>query len=634
MSTFSGIEIGKRGVMAHETALNVTGHNLTNVSTEGYSRQRIELAAMEPIYLPALNREETPGQIGQGVVVDRIERVRDRLLDQRIVAEGSGEGYWGARDPYVRQLDQMYLEVGDNSVRAKMDKFWDAWQELSNNPADAAPREALVRRGETLVDGINLRYSSLKKLSDMADSDVRLTVERANELSRQIAGVNIEIEKIKAQGDNPNDLYDRRDLFVDKLSSIIDITVDSRDPDEFLVHTGGNILVQGGIGRQFTITQADNDNGYGRIMWAHDPLKGNEPWEALELRPMKGSLAALVEMRDVTIGHEIQTLDNMTMNFTDLVNEVHRDAYGLNGRTGLDFFTERHLTTNVLGNYDRNGDGAEDSTYLFRANGVNALEERAQIGLEGTITLAADTAVNPTGLVNVPYYPTDTVAELVERINNSGAEVVARLNRDGLLQLKATPAAAAGNPDFVMRHVEDSGYFLSDYAGVLERGAVYDWGEAGAAAAFRGGAAAIATAPVAHPSGWLQLNETLVRDKSSIAAGLGANGRPANAGNGEAALAIASIRNNPVMVGAEKTFDDYFAVSVARDGMLGEQTGRALETENLIMKQLRDMRQSMSGVNMDEELSQMIKYQHGYAAAARFVTTVNSMLETLMTRFG
>jgi flagellar hook-associated protein 1 FlgK len=84
------------------------------------------------------------------------------------------------------------------------------------------------------------------------------------------------------------------------------------------------------------------------------------------------------------------------------------------------------------------------------------------------------------------------------------------------------------------------------------------------------------------------------------------------------------------MVGRLGTFDDYFADSVGRIGLLGEQSGRALETQEQIMKQLHDMRQSVSGVNMDEELANMIKYQHGYQAAARFVSTVNSMLDILM----
>jgi flagellar hook-associated protein 1 FlgK len=213
--------------------------------------------------------------------------------------------------------------------------------------------------------------------------------------------------------------------------------------------------------------------------------------------------------------------------------------------------------------------------------------------------------------------------------------VVARLNRDGQLSLKGTPAEMINgvkeNPDFVIRHVEDSGYFLTGYAGLLNgnEGGVYDWGTADAIANLRDGTA-YAVAPIAHPSGWIEVNPVLVKDPHSVVAGFGENGRAANPGNGDAAQAIASVRNNPVMVGGLATFDDYFADSVARIGLLGEQSERAMYTENIIMKQLNDMRQSISGVSIDEELSNMIRYQHGYNAAARFVTTINSMFDVLM----
>lgn len=625
-STFSGLELGKRSLGAHEQALQTTGHNLSNASTEGYSRQRVEFAEMEPLFMPGLNREDRPGQLGQGTVVSRIERIRDELLDRRIVAQAGGEGYWKTRDPYIRQLDQMYLEVGDNSLRAKMDAFWDGWQELSRHPADSAPRTALLERARTLVDGIHDRFQGLKSLQDMADEDIMLTVERVNELSRQIAGLNNDIQKIIAQGDRPNDLFDRRDLLVDKLSSIIEITVDRRDSDEFMLHTGGLVLVQGGIGRQFEITRGVDTEGYGRISWA-------DTGDIFEPTRGRGSLSALLELRDDTIEREIQTLDNLTMNFVDLVNENHRAGYGINGRTGLDFFTEHHFVTNVDGNYDRDGDGEYDSTYIYRVNGTNTLDERAQVGLEGTITLSAFDPAGAGGqtLTQIPYYAEDTVADIVSRINNSGADVTARLNREGRLSLRGTVTESRDDPDFVIRHIEDSGRFLEGYAGMLQAsgpGGAFDWGAEGAVAAFRGGD--YSTAPVAHPSGWIEVNPVLLRETASVASGYGENGRQANPGNGDAALAIAAIRNTVVMVGRLGTFDDYFADSVGRIGLLGEQSGRALETQSQIMKQLNDMRQSVSGVNMDEELANMIKYQHGYQAAARFVTTVNSMLDILM----
>ena len=626
-STFMGLEIGKKGIHAHQQALYVTGHNLDNAGTEGYSRQRVEMVPFEPIYLPGLNRAETAGQIGQGVIVERIERIRDQLLDKRIVAQASAEGYWAARDPYIRMMDHMYLEPGTNSIRGKMDSFWDAWQELATYPADSAPRTAVLERGKTLMDGIHNRYHGLKGLQNQADEDIQLTVAQVNELSRQIAGLNGDIQRIQAMGDRPNDLMDRRDLLVDKLSSIIDVTVDNRDPDEFMVHTSGHILVQGQTGRQFDLEKGIDTEGYARILW-------QETRE--EMRFDRGSLGALMELRDETIEKEIQTLDSMTMNFIDLVNEVHRDAYGANGTTGLNFFSEYPFVTNVNGNYDRSGNGVFDSSYIYRINSTNVLEPQAQIGLEGQITLSASG-----GEVQVPYFSTDTVSDIVTRINNSGAEVVARLNRDGILSLKGTTSVAVGgvreNPDFVIRHVEDTGHFLTGYAGLLntsgQEGA-FDWNRADAVSSLAGGATDYAVAPIAHPSGWIEVNPALLKDPSSVAAGFGFNGRSANPGNGDAAAAIASIRNTQVMVGQLGTFDDYFAKAAGDMGLLGEASGRALETENLIMKQLHDMRQSISGVNIDEELTNMIRFQHGYNAAARFISTVNSMLDTLINRMG
>jgi flagellar hook-associated protein 1 FlgK len=320
------------------------------------------------------------------------------------------------------------------------------------------------------------------------------------------------------------------------------------------------------------------------------------------------------------------------MNFMDLVNEIHQDAYGLNQVTGLDFFVERPFIPNVNGNYDRSGDGEFDSSYIFRVNGTNVLEPRAQIGIEGIMTFSG-----PDGPIEVPYNITDTVADVVMRINNSGSEVVARLNREGILELKGTPSNDWANPDFVIRHIEDSGYFLEGYAGLLNgRGpeGAFDWGGPDAVTALRGGAIDYSVAPVAHPSGWIEVNPAILRDVSAVASGFGENGRPANPGNGEAALAIANIRYAPAMVGKLGTFDDYFADAVGRIGALGEQSEDQLRTHEQTMKSLKEMRQSIAGVNMDEELSNLLRYQHGYNAAARFITTVNSMLDTLINRMG
>jgi len=621
-STFMGIELGKRSLTAQTQGMDTIGHNLANASTEGYSRQQVELGTMEPLYAPDLSREDTPGQIGQGVVVTRISRVKDDLLEGRIVGESGLEGYWTTRDKYVLMLEQIHNEPSDSSVRTLMDKFWDSWQELSLRPGDNAAREAVLSRGKALAEGIRDQYRRLDDFRSATDGDVRGTVKQVNDLTKQIAGLNTEIEKSKALGDNPNDLMDRRDLLVEKLGHLVPVTVDQRDKDEFMVHVDGIVLVQGKIARSIEMKGADQD-GYASPVWS-------DTGQPLAIKG--GQLGALLELRDKDARSEMQTLDTMTLSFSDLVNETHRAAYGINGKTGLDFFKEWPFINNVAGNYDRNGDGVYDSTYLYRITGSNQLAAQEQVGLAGTIRLSS-----AAGQVEVPYNPTDTVADLVARINHAGAEVTARLTREGKLELRATPAGDSRNPDFVVRHVEDSGQFLVGYAGVLKASGpagAYDWGTANATVSLRGNGLDYSVAPLAHPAGWIEVSPEIASDIGSIAAGFGDNGRPAPPGDGSAALAIAALRTQPVMVGSLRTFDDHFAEAVARVGLSGEEAQRAMDTHDRIGKQLRDLRQSISGVNMDEELANMIKFQHGYEAAAKFVTHLDQMLDTIINRMG
>ncbi|GMO61657.1 MAG: hypothetical protein Ta2G_21330 [Termitinemataceae bacterium] len=151
-----------------------------------------------------------------------------------------------------------------------------------------------------------------------------------------------------------------------------------------------------------------------------------------------------------------------------------------------------------------------------------------------------------------------------------------------MLELKGTVNKNTDTPDFVLRHVEDSGRFLSGYAGLLNASGpegAYDWAAPDAVNSLVAGAA-FSTAPIAHPAGWLEVNQILKKEVASVGASYGTNGQPGNVGNNEAALAIASLRNTSVMVGRLATMDDYFADSVGRIAMLGETSRSQLETEN------------------------------------------------------
>jgi flagellar hook-associated protein 1 FlgK len=620
-SSFAGIEIGKRSLMAHNTQITTAGHNISNADTEGYTRQRVNVRSFDPLYRPDLERAEVPGQIGQGTDVQSITRLRDELLDTRIVAQESTQSYWSTRDKYYSQIEQIYNEPADISVRSNMDKFWESWQELSVYPESDAARQAVVTRGDSLTNSIQQQYKSLRGIGDMVNGDIEATVKQVNDYTRQIADLNGEIIRSQAMGDNPNDLMDRRDLLVDKLSGLINVTVDRHDPDEFMVHTDGQIIVQGSVARKIeTVPQIDN-NGYGTLRWTD--TKDNAIFKG-------GTLGALVELRDVDIRNELQSLNTMTMNFADLVNDVHRNAVGKNNVTGLDFFTQRPFVENTNGNFDRNGDGEMDTSYIFRFTGTHALDKQQQIGLEGTMTFDG-----PEGNVTVAYHATDTVEAVINRINDSDGEVKAYLDRNNQLVLKGTTSYAIDNPDFVIRHVEDSGMFLTGYSGILQTSGAegaYDFNQADAVNALAG--AQFSVSPVLDPAEYIQVNQKIQSDVGSVAAAFPNTQGFVDNGDGRAAVEIAAIRNTKVMIGTQRTFDDYFADTVTNVGLKGEQAGNMLASQDKIMGDLHDLRDSISGVNIDEELADIIKFQHGYNAAAKFITVQDEMLDTIINRLG
>ena len=620
-STFSGIELGKRSIMAHTDAISTAGHNISNANTEGYSRQRVQMKEFDPLYRPDLERAERAGMIGQGIDVQSINRVRDEMLDQRITAQQNQESYWDTRSMYYTMIEQIYNEPDEVSVRSNMDKFWESWQELSVNPESQAARQAVVTRGESLTDAIKSKWENLMGVGSLLNSDIDSTVKQVNSYANQIAAINAEIVRSRGMGDNPNDLLDRRDLLVDKLSKLVNITTDQRDSDEFMVHVDGRVLVQGGVARNFDLVSLTDNNGYEKLVWADTREDASVSG---------GTLGALVELRDVDIRNEVQSLNTMTMNFSDLVNDIHRNAYGANNVTGLDFFTQHSFVENVNGNFDRDGDGNFDHSYIFRFTGTTTLNPQEQIGFEGVMTFSG-----PSGNVQVPYHPTDTVETVINRINDSNGEVKAYLDRNNNLVLKGTTAQNIENPDFVIRHVEDSGFFLTGYSGILSASGAdgaYDFARADAVNSLAG--AQFAVSPVLNPAGYIEVNSVIKNDVKSVAAAFRDDSGNVNAGDGRAAVEIASIRNTKVMIGHERTLDDYFADSVTNVGLKGEQAENNLKSHMAIMDDLRTMRDSISGVNIDEELSDIIKFQHGYNAAAKFVTIWDSLIDTVINRLG
>ncbi len=616
LSTFSGIEMGKKGLITHQAAIQVTGHNVSNTETEGYSRQKVTLEVFDPLYIPGLTRENAPGQIGQGVQVEKILRARDMLLEDRILSEKNGLFYWKSMSDWIYQVELIHNEPTDKSIMNTLDRFWAAWQDLANNPEEIGSREAVREYGAALAGHINYNYQALRSLRNNIEQAVQMRVKEINEIAKQIAKLNEQILRSEATGDNPNDLWDKRDLLVERLSGYVDIHIGRSDQDEFMVYIGGKHLVQGKHFEQLLLDRNPDNEGYSDIRWEVDGT-------LLKLR--SGELKAHLDARDIELRYQIDSLDRFTASLMDMVNSIHRRGFGLNLRTGLNFFKENPISANPLGDYDFDRDGFVDGTAIFRITGNHALNPEDVVGIQGAIHLGSG--------ITVEYRDTDRVGDILTKVNNAGSDIKMYIGSDGRLVVRSD------EPVLAIGHLEDSGDFLVQYSGVLrERGeaGAFDRGQINMAGRI---SEDFAVTPFNHPSSWIGLDEHIAGEVESIAAAAGTdtsgNGVPdlsMGAGNGDNALGIAALRFAKVMIGGSETMNDYYAALIAGTGLRGESSQNENLNRDLIVENLVNLRKSISGVNIDEELVNLVKYQHGYAAAARFISKVDEMLDLLINR--
>ena len=641
VSTFHGIEMGKRSLITHTQAMNVTGQNLNNVNTEGYSRQVIHMNEYEPIYMPDMTRAETSGQMGQGVISARIERIRDVLVDNRMIFESKDLGYYEVRNKYLEQVELVYSEPTiyngsqmTTTLRTAFDEFMSSWGDLANNPNEKSARIALTEKAQIMTNSVRHHFEQLTDIRKNVDIEIQDTVHEINLLAQKIAHLNDRILRSEAMGDNPNDLKDQRDLHIDRLAKLADIQISREDKDELIIYIGGRHLVQGKKFEQLTlVSKADND-GYHDIYWSGRESDGSIPKDGEKLAIRGGTLAGLVDLRDTDLYYEIKKVDSFAANVTDLVNDIHRDGFGQNKKTGNNFFVEFPYMTDTTGNFDRNQDGVDDSTYIYRVSGANEVQAHDKIGIAGTMTING---------VDIEYYGTDTVEQVIRRINDSDANVSAFISQKGKFTIKADYNKDESAPDFVIKDMADDGLFLTKYAGILAESGedgTFRWSEVDQADRFRGDAV-YAVAPKVHPSAYMQVESKILADDAYIATadgvdtdGDGIKDVSNGIGDSSIALKIASIKHEKVMVGMKQTFTEYFESVISDVGSRASAAEKGFKSSELLVQNLENIRKSVSGVNLDEEFANMIKYQHGYNATAKIVSEMDKMIETLIFRLG
>ncbi|GAB6173391.1 flagellar hook-associated protein FlgK [Paradesulfitobacterium aromaticivorans] len=350
-STFFGLELARRALETQQYALDVTGHNIANANTQGYTRQVANMKSTTPDTINSLGHSLS---VGTGVTLENITRARDAFVDRQYRWETTKQEYWGGRQDALQKVEGMFNEPSENSLHDDMNKFWTAWSDLSKNPENMGARSVVHERALTLIDSFHHLAQQVTDMKNNMDANVRVQIHQINSYSEQIADLNEQIKRAEVAGDNPNDLRDKRDSLVDDLSKIVSVrvveTIDSnftdREVHNYQVNIGAEttppqILVSNTTAYKLDET-AVNGNGFAVVQW---DASAPNPGAALNLGDRLGSLQANMEIRDDYLPNFLQKfLDDLALGIAQTVNTLHNTGEGLTAGVQGDFFDPASTT--------------------------------------------------------------------------------------------------------------------------------------------------------------------------------------------------------------------------------------------------------------------------------------------------
>jgi flagellar hook-associated protein 1 FlgK len=236
---YLGLDIAKKGVMTSQKALNVVGHNVTNAETKGYSRQEVSLKADIALSV------QGAGQVGTGVVLDEIKRIRDEFIDEQIRKQNAFQGHMDTLSENLTTLQTIFNEPSEYNLRASLDLFFQSMEDVNSQPENDSVRVTMLERARSLTSQIQVTAKQFDQNLARVNGDISLAVDKINSLAKSIGSLNLQIQKVQNADQNPNDLMDARDQLIDELSEQVNISVRTDSSGTLSVNIGDKLLVQG-----------------------------------------------------------------------------------------------------------------------------------------------------------------------------------------------------------------------------------------------------------------------------------------------------------------------------------------------------------------------------------------------------
>ncbi|WP_028006980.1 flagellar hook-associated protein FlgK [Solimonas flava] len=613
------LSTGVSALLAYQTALNTTSHNIANANTEGYSRQRVDLVSR-------LGSGAGSGYVGSGVSVQSVQRITDALVSARLQTSNSAYARIDAYNSYAAQIDTLLSDSG-TSLTTPLKSFFSAASQLASTPASSAARQTVLGAAQSVVDRFSTLQSQLDTLDAQVDQSLQSTVAEINDYGSALAKLNEQIVNAQAQygGQPPNDLLDQRDALVQKIASRVGISTVTQDDGSLNVYVAsGQALVLGS--KATALGTAADAYGSGRL----DVTYNGQPVTA---QLSGGTIGGLLDTRRELIDPTRNELGRLAAGFAQAVNAQNAAGVDLDGNRGSDLLTMP------------SGKALPASANAGNAGLSVAIADAGQLGTSDYVLKFDGSA----------WTATDARSGASVALSGSGS--AADPLRLGGVAITVSGSAQAGDK-FLVQPTADAAAQLALTTGDPSRIAAASAVSASAASGNSAGLGAIAVSDASNAAltdpvtiRFIDANTYQINGSGSYAYSAGSaisvngwsltpSGTPAagdsfsvqqtgaNSSDNRNAQALAALGGR-ALFGMDSLNAAQSALTT-RAATAAQQASLALDAQSAVQTQAQAARESVSGVNLDEEAADLIRFQQAYQAAAQVIATANETFQALL----
>ena len=583
------------GLMAFQRSLDTTSHNIANVNTEGYSRQQVELATRPEQFTGA-------GFLGQGVGISNISRSYDQFISNQLRFSTSAFGDVDHYHQLATQVDAMMADPSTGMAPA-IKNFFNSVNDVSDDPSSIPARQAMLSEAENLTQRFSSMNARFEQLRSQVNNDVGVMVDNINSYANSIAGLNVKIaaDISRSTGlQEPNDLLDQRDVLLNKLAELVDISV--------LPQQNGMVSVFIGQGQSLVLDA--NASELSAVPSALDPsrlgisINATGGTQDITSYISGGALAGTLRFRDEILDPSQQKLGQVAAGLAMEFNALHETGYDLDGKPGAALFGFSGAEVPVAANPANTG----NAVVTARFQDPNGVPDAAKNLDFSDFKLAYDGA----------NYTLTRVRDN-QVINLTAVETAVGSNVYNLTFGTSSDPSITALPGFEITVDLNGGainagdqFLTRPTYGAAQKIGVNTDDPRKIAAATNIEVDPATGSPVLDGSG----NPVIINGPMP--------------GDNRNALLLAGLENKLGLLGGNATFQDAYGQIVSGVGTLTRSAELSASAQEALLNQAKESRENLAGVNLDEEAANLIKFQQSYQAAAQLISVTNSLFDTLM----